>query len=257
MCCGFNGIDKLKCRNFKLEVSMSVCKIKLFKRIFSYIQKNPKKAIAALVVFIFFVVYMIAKCTVGVPILNVGSALKKAPKAAFVYVDKGWSEYVCYYYVLYKNRELHTFCGSANIGEGSDIFCDGYISKIVKARSKYISKDDYEAIMNWAYEADFYSKDIILPEVWETCRMYYHNGEVRTVFHTYIDMIESSDYIFNDIFNYEEFYDFDLLYYEQIPEKRFTWWFDGKRYVPRIVIGYNDYLYYSYSGKQESEDSED
>lgn len=222
------------------------------KKIFSFIQKNPKKTIIAVAIFVFFIVYMIFKCTVGVPILNVGGALKKAPKAAFVYVDKHRSEHVCYYYVLYKNKELHTFCGNANTSENPDIFCDGYISKIVKARSKYISRADYDTIMNWAYEADFYSEDIILPELWEKCRMYYHNGEVRTLSDNYTGMIDSSEYVFKDLFNNDEFYDFDLLY-SQNPEDRFTWWYNGKRYVPRIVIGYNGDLYYT--GKNDKEDS--
>ena len=231
-------------------------KIAFFKRVFECVKNNPRKTIVAITAFILFIVYMTFKFTVGVPILNVESALKKAPKAVFVYVDKGRSEYFCYYYVLYKNRELLTFCGKANINEGIDIFCDGYLSKIVKARSKYISKTDYDTIMNWAYEADFYSEDIILPGVGEKCRMYYHNGEVRTFPDHYTGMIESSEYVFNDIFNNDEFYDFELLR-SSIPEDRFTLWYDGKRYVPRIVIGYNDYIYYSYSGRQDSEDSED
>ena len=185
---------------------------------------------------------MIAKCTVGVPIFNVGSALKKAPKAVFAYVDKSRSEDTCYYYVLFKSKEMYIFCGDANIREGSDIFCDGYILKIVKARSKYISKDDYDTIMNWAYEADFYSEDIILPEIGDQCRIYYHNGEIRTWSDNYTGMIESSEYIFKDLFNNDEFYDSDLLY-SQDPEDRFTWWYNGKRYVPRIVIGYNGDVY--------------
>lgn len=215
------------------------------KKIFSYIQKNIKKTIIALIVCILFIVYMIAKCTVGVPILNVSGALKKASKAEFVYVDKSVSEYTCCYYVLYKTRELHTFYGSANIGEGSDIFCDGYISIIKETNSKYISKDEYEAIMNWAYEADFYSEDIILPEMGEKCRIYYHNGEVRTFSNTYVDMIESTDYVFKNIFNSGELYDYDFSSDGYVRERRLTWWYDGKRYVPRIVIGYNDHIYYS------------
>lgn len=227
-----------------------------FKKVFGCVKNNPKKIIVALTAFTFFIVYMTTKCTVGVPILNVGGALKRAPKAAFIYVDKSRSEYLCYYYVLYKNRELHIFCGDANIDEGPNIFCDGYISKIVKARSKYISRADYDTIMNWAYEADFYSEDIILPGAWEKCRMYYHNGEVRTFSDNYTGMIESSEYIFKDLFNNNEFYDFDSWYYA-VPEDRFTLWYDGKRYVPRIVIGYNDYIYYTYSGKKNKEDSGD
>lgn len=233
---------------------MNRLKIDHLKKIFGYIKKNFKKTIVALIVCVLFIVYMIAKCTVGVPILNVGSALKKAPKAMFVYVDKSRSVHTCYYYVLFKSKEMYTFCGNANTSEGSDIFCDGYISKITKARSKYISKDDYDTIMNWAYEAYFYSEDIILPEIWEKCRMYYHNGEVRTLSDNYTGMIESSEYIFKDLFNNDEFYDSDLLY-NQNPEDRFTWWYDGKRYIPRIIIGYNGDIYYS--GKKEKEVSED
>ena len=219
-------------------------KTEFFKRLFGYMKNNPQKTIVAIMACIFFTIYMTCKCTIGVPIFNVGSALKKAPKAVFAYVDKGRSEYLCYYYVLYKNRELHTFCGTANIDEGPDIFCDGYISKIVKARSKYISRADYETILNWAYEANFYSEDIILPYAGELCRMYYHNGEIRTFSNNYTGMIDSSEYIFNDLFNNNEFYDFDSWYYP-IPEDRFTWWYDGKRYVPRIIIGYNEEPYYT------------
>ena len=197
---------------------------------------------------------MIAKCTVGVPILNVGGALTKAPEAAFVYVDN--KSYGCYYYVLYQNRNLHIFCGKVNRGEGFDIFSDGYISKIGKARSKYISKDDYNAIMNWAYESDSYSEDYFISDIEEECRIYYYNGEIRILSDEHAGMIDSSECIFNDILNNYEFYDYELLRYA-VPEDRFSWWYDGERYVPRIVVGYNDHIYYMKSRLKDKENNGD
>lgn len=211
-----------------------ICKIKKF--------VHEKRKSLYVIAFL-FIVYTAIKFAVGVPIINIPLAVRRIPSAVFIYCDRADSKQDAYYYVLFRNRELYTFCGGCKYDK-NDILSDDYMRYILKARSRYISNADYKKILNWAWEADFYSEHDLLPD---SCdgrgAIYHYKGKVRAATVETLNMIEDSEYLLNEIFNNEKFYDVELYYLQEVDDK-FTWIYNGKHYVPQIMTGdYGDIVW--------------
>lgn len=187
-------------------------------------------------VLLFIIFYLLLKYLVGVPIFNVPKALKRTPEAVFIYTDRGHDVYMTtYHFVLFDNRELYTFYGICKYFNADKINDMDYMRAIFKSNSRYISKKDYETIMNWGWEANFYTCHNIPNESSRT-QFYFYDNEIRVVDESDKKMIDSSEYIFTEIFNTKQF-DFEqhTFYRDKI-----KWVYDGTKY--RLVLfnfGYN------------------
>ena len=198
--------------------------------------KNSQKKFKNLIGFIFFCVicYYLFKFTIGVPILNVPNALKKADKATFIYVEENDDIFNdTYFYVIFDNREMYSFYGIAKYYNRDKILDSDYMRVVYKAQCKYISKKDYNAILKWAEDAKFFTKK----DTFSVYKAYYYDSEVRFISYNYNDIIDNNVYVFNSIFNSERFssnkdYESELV----------KWVYDGEKL--KLITLFNSEKYH-------------
>lgn len=193
--------------------------------------------IFSITIFIIAFIYIAFKCTIGVPIFDVPRAIEKVPKAVFIYANRGNDVYnnTCYY-VLFDNRELYTFYGLCKYENHNGISDVDFMRVVYKAKKQHISKSDYNKIIDWAYEADFYTKNDGYGDSGRV-RLYYYDNKIRVLSYEYDydQIITNTEYIFGKFFDITKF-DFSKHRYES---ELCKWVYNGKS-LEFVLFSYDD-----------------
>lgn len=189
----------------------------------SYLKKHYKFIIICIGLMLLAVIYFYLKATVGVPILDPPSAYKRIKNAEFVYIDRSCSPTDCYCYAVFKNGTMYFFYGY-NQFDAMDYMSDNYIRVFREACAKVLPKEDLKKIMQWKYEADFYSGKEPIGDAPMDGRafVYISDGKIRNVSPSTKNMISSSEYLFN--------YIFIRTHDDSYSDAAFCWIYDGKKY---------------------------